>query len=236
MRPARKFETEAPPTPIPFPRVARGAAFPTRLTWRRAFAFPVETPEGRRDLWIGGLLILGLWPIGWILNLGNRLNVVSRFYRGDEPVFRGFRPFTNTFRRGCISFATISSYLAPSVLTGAVAVYLKLNGEDAFHYAFAGLSAFLFVLGVFTLPGCMTVYAVEGDPRVLSDPAGAFRRAWANRGVYGRAWAISLASVLISFLGLLALGVGFLFTSVWSWEVVGYAFTVALYHPKDSRS
>ena len=236
MRQAKKFETEIPSEFFPRLRVIQGAAFPTRLTWRRAFSFPVETPEGRRDIWIGGLLILCLWPIGWILNLGNRLNVVSRFYRGDVPIFRGFRPFANTFRRGCISFATISSYLAPSVLTGAVAVYLKLQGEEAFHYVFAGMSALLFVLGVFTLPGCMTVYAVEGDSRVLRDPAGAFRRAWVNRGIYGRAWAISMASVLVSFLGLLGLGVGFLFTSVWSWEVVGYAFTVALYHPKDSRS
>lgn len=232
---AKKFAPEIPCEALPRPQLVQGAAFPACLTWRRAFAFPVETPEGRRDIWIGGLLILGLWPIGWILNLGNRLNVVSRFYRGDVPIFRGFRPLTSTFRRGCISFATISSYLAPAAGTGAVAVYLKLHGEEAFHYAFAGLSAFLFVLGVFTLPGCMTVYAVEGDPRVLRDPAGAFRRAWLNRGVYGQAWAISLASVLASFLGLLALGVGFVFTSVWSWEVVGYAFTVALYHPKDSR-
>jgi len=233
--PAKKFAPEIPSDSFPRPQLVQDAAFPTRLTWRRAFAFPVETPEGRRDIWVGGLLILGLWPIGWILNLGNRLNVVSRFYRGDVPVFRGFRPFTHTFRRGCISFATISSYLAPAVMTGAVAVYLKFQGEEASHYVFACLSAFLFVLGVFTLPGCMTVYAVEGDPRVLRDPAGAFRRAWAHRGIYGRAWAISLASVLASFLGLLAFGVGFVFTSVWSWEVVGYAFTVALYRPEDSR-
>ena len=173
MRPAKKFapETEIPSELSPSIRVMRGATLPTRLTWRRAFAFPIETPEGRRDLWIGGLLILCLWPVGWILNLGNRLNVVHRLYRGDVPVFRGFRPFANTFRRGCISFATISSYLAPAVMTGAVAVYLKLHGEEAVHTVFAGLSALLFVLGVFTLPGCMTVYAVEGDPRVLRDPA-----------------------------------------------------------------
>jgi hypothetical protein len=235
VRSAARLSTEIPSdVSVPSPG-ARGANLPSRLTWRQAFAFPIETPEARRDVWIGGLLILCLWPIGWILNLGNRLNVVHRFYRGEAPIFRGFRPFTHTFYRGCISFATISSYLAPAVATGAVAVYLKLHGDEAVHYVFAGLSALFFVLGVFTLPGCMTVYAVEGDPRVLRDPVRAFRRAWANRGVYCLAWAISLASVLVSFLGLLALGVGFLFTSVWSWEVVGYAFTVALYHPEDSR-
>jgi hypothetical protein len=85
------------------------------------------------------------------------------------------------------------------------------------------------VLGVFTLPGCMTVYACEGDARVLRQPRAAFRRALEHRRVYLRAWGISLAAVSLSFLGLLALGVGFVFASVWSWEVVGYAFTVAMY-------
>ena len=43
-------------------------------------------------------------------------------------------------------------------------------------------------------------------------------------------------SIVISFGGLLALGIGFLFASVWAWDVVGYAFTVAMYsNPKDTR-
>lgn len=85
MQLAKRFETEIQSEPFPQPRVVRGAAFPTRLTWKRAFAFPVETPEGRRDIWVGGLLILFLWPVGWILNLGNRLNVVSRFRFNSGP-------------------------------------------------------------------------------------------------------------------------------------------------------
>jgi hypothetical protein len=203
------------------------------LTWRSAFLFPVRTPEGRRDVLIGGLLILFLWPIGWVLNLGNRLNVVRRLYHGEPRVFTGFRPIGDTLIRGCISFATIACYLSPALLTGAAAVFLKFRGYDAAHYAFAAACAALFVLGVFTLPGCMTVYAAERDPSVLRHPFLAFRRAWTHRRAYGRAWAISLFAVLASFLGLLALGVGFLFTSVWSWEVVGYAFTLALYHPAE---
>jgi hypothetical protein len=237
--PAKKPRTETPQEPLRLgilqtQPIRRTSLLPARLTLRNAFLFPVQTPDGRRDIWIGGLLILSLWPIGWVLNLGNRLNVVSRLYRGEVPTFTGFRPLAYTFRRGCISFATISAYLAPSVITGALAVYLKLHGVEGVHYVFAVLSAILFVLGVFTLPGCMTVYAVGRDSRVLRNPVRAFRRAWGHRGIYGRAWAISLASVLASLLGLLALGIGFIFTSVWSWEVVGYAFTVALYR-EDSQ-
>jgi hypothetical protein len=189
----------------------------------------METREARRDLLIGGCLLLTFNVLGWILNLGNRLNVVSRLRADDPPYFRGFKPWGYTFRRGCISFLAISLYLAPAGLFGLLAFWCRQSGADAGRYGLAGLSACAFCLGVFTLPGCMTVYAVEGDPKVLRRPAAAFLRAWNHRKAYLYAWWIALLSILLSFLGLLVLGVGFLFTSVWAWDVVGYAFTVAMY-------
>lgn len=41
---------------------------------------------------------------------------------------------------------------------------------------------------------------------------------------YWHAWAIALSALVLSFLGLLALGVGFLVTSVWFWQVAGFSF------------
>lgn len=103
-------------------------------------------------------------------------------------------------------------------------------GFGLMHIRFLVLFGLLFfVLGVFTLPGCMTVYACEEDPRVLRQPVRAFKRACEHRRLYLKAWLIALASIVISFLGLLLFIVGFFFTSVWAWEVVGYAFTVAMY-------
>jgi len=185
---------------------------------------------------IGGCLILCLLLIGWILNLGNRLNVVSRFSADERPYFRGFSPWRYTFKRGCISFATISSYLAPAALFGLLAFWCRQSDIQLGHYLFAALSALAFALGVFTLPGCMTVYAVEGDPQVLRQPVVAFSRAWAHRKTYLFAWWIASLSILLSLLGLLAFGVGFAFTSVWAWDVVGYAFTVAMYSEKEGAA
>jgi hypothetical protein len=206
---------------------------PERLTVRDAFLFPLATAEARRDLLIGGLL-LGLLLIGWILNLGNRLNVVSRLSADERPYFRGFRPWGYTFRRGCISFATIASYLAPAVVLAALCLWLP-RAEWSARSACAALAVAAFCLAVFTLPGCMTVYAVEGDAAVLRRPAAAFGRAWKHRRAYLFAWWIALLSVFVSFFGLLAAGIGFAFTSVWAWEVVGYAFTIALYSGERPR-
>ena len=76
-----------------------------------AAVFVAASAEARRDVFIGGLLLLFLLFVGWILNLGNRLNVVSRLYSGQQPYFTGFAPWWFTFKRGCISFAAIVSYL-----------------------------------------------------------------------------------------------------------------------------
>ena len=132
---------------------------PRRLRMREAFWFPVSTSQARKDILVGGLLVIFLLIIGWILNLGSRPNVVGRFYRNEQPVFRGFAPIGYTFKRGCISFLTISLYLAPSALFAACAFLLKLGNFEKLHYVSAVLSATAFVLGVFTLPGGMTVYA-----------------------------------------------------------------------------
>jgi len=41
---------------------------------------------------------------------------------------------------------------------------------------------------------------------------------------YWRAWMKTFAALTISFVGLLALGVGFLVTSVWFWQAAGFSF------------
>jgi len=203
---------------------------PADLSWKTAFLFPIQDQAGRKDILIGGLLILFLWPIGWILNLGNRLNMVARLAKGEAPIFIGFKPWLPTFFRGFVAAKAISLYLFPSILLLLGSFLIRQNqGSILLQYTLLLLSACAFILAIFTLPGCMTVFAVAGDTAILKQPVKAFRRTWVHRKLYFKAWRIALTSILLSLLGLIGLGIGFLFTSVWAWEVTGYVFTVALY-------
>jgi hypothetical protein len=190
---------------------------------RDAFRFPVGTPAARRDLLVGGLLLLTTLP-GWILNLGHRLECVHHLTHRDPQVFRGFRPLGFTFGHGLRSFTAICTYLAPSLLAGGGA----LLSSGPLRMGLAVLAGLLFCLAVFVLPGGMTWYAAYRDASYLVRPDRALRRAVGGGRAYLKAWGIALAAISLSFLGLAALGVGFLFTSVWAWSVVGYAFSRAL--------
>jgi hypothetical protein len=206
-----------------------------RPTFKECFGFPVGSPEARRDVLVGGALLL-LGPVGWVLNLGQRLDVVQRLYRADPPYFRGFAPWTRTFARGLKAVCAIAVYLAPAALLGGAGAWLWWRAAaPRTAAALWSTAAAAFAWAVFSLPGGMTYNAAFGDVSYLYRPDKAFRRALAGGRAYLWAWLIGGGAVALSLAGLLAGGVGFLWTSVWAWTVVGYAFSRALVLPRRPR-
>ena len=201
-------------------------------TFTECFRFPLATAEARRDLVTGGTLLLTTAP-GWVLNLGHRLTVVYRVWHGEPPYFPGFAPWRTTFRRGLGAFAAIAVYLAPAAILGTLA-WLTWPSRGAWWAGAA--AAVLLLLGIFILPGGMTRNAVARDTSYLVRPDRALRVALAGGRGYLKAWLIAASAIALSFVGLLGVGVGFLYSSVWAWTVVGYAFTVALQDAPDSQS
>jgi len=197
------------------------------ITFRECFWFPVSTAQARRDVFTGGTLLFTL-IFGWIWNMGHRLEVVYRLYHDDPPYFRGFAPWGRTFRLGLRAFVAIALYQAPGLLLMFLALLFSVHGDDWLIYGLGGGGFALFAVAVYALPGGMTYNAAYGDMSYLYRPDKALRQALAGGVAYLKAWAISLAAIALSFLGLLAFGVGFFYTSVWAWSVVGYAFSLAL--------
>ena len=160
-------------------------------------------------------------PVGWLLNMGHRLDVVYRIYHDQPPYYRGFTPWSHTFLRGLKAAAAILTYLSPALVCGLIGALRSDPG-------WLTVSGLFFVLAIYILPGGMTYNAAFNDISYLYRPDRAFLRAIEGGTDYLHAWLISLAAIALSFLGIVGLGIGFLYTSVWAWMVVGYAFSRSL--------
>ncbi|HCU25745.1 MAG TPA: hypothetical protein DF383_12075 [Deltaproteobacteria bacterium] len=133
-----------------------------------------------------------------------------------------------TFLRGLKAFCAIVIYLLPSAIFSVLA-YFTYTPLLSLLFIVVLLAAIIsFIFAIFSLPGGMTYNAAFNDVSYLYRPDKAFLRAAQAGRFYLKAWLIGLSAILLSFLGLLALGIGFFFTSVWAWMVVGYAFSKAL--------
>ncbi len=187
----------------------------TPLSLRSSFAFPLQTVQARREVLIGAAWLL-LPGIGWLMNMGHRVVMVHRMMSGDAPWPAWRRP-GQLLWHGLVTFGGMAYYYAP----GAALAWL---GWRMGSVPLMASGAVLLVLATLAIPGYMTHYCRAFDPREIYDPVRALSRALQGGRAYWRAWGIALAALALSFLGLLALGVGFLVTSVWFWQVAGFGF------------
>ena len=185
------------------------------LTLANAFRFPLQNAAARRDLLIGGC-ILFIPVVGFMLNMGYRLHVVHNLQQGKSP-WPGWHSPIELLKHGAIATLAIVAYHLP-----AVACLLAWWNFNVPLLAIAG--GILWAAATFTLPGFMTFYCIRFDAREVCNPVRAVQRALSGGRPYLHAWGIGICGVLLSFTGILALGVGFAFTSVWFWQVAAFCF------------
>lgn len=186
------------------------------LTIGNAYRFPLQTPESRRDVFIGGLWLL-VPVFGWLLNMGHRVRYVHRLQAGEPPWPAWERP-AELLKHGAITFAGMAWYGWPGVSLMALGGWL----ESGLVFA---LGLVLWLVAVIAIPGYMSHYCKRYELREIFDPFLALSRVRQGGLRYWKAWAIILPTMLLSFVGLLGFGVGFLFTSVWFWQVAAFCFS-----------
>jgi len=188
-----------------------GAPLGLRSAWR----FPLQSRESRRDLVIGGLWLL-VPVIGWLMNMGHRIVVTHKMHKGEAPWPSWGEP-SELLRHGLLTFAGM-------VWFGWPGVGLALAGWYWQSWALGVAGVLLWLAAVAAIPGYMTHYCKELDAREIFHPVRALSRVRQGGLAYWKAWAIVLPTMAASFLGLLAFGVGFVFTSVWFWQVAAFCF------------
>ncbi len=187
----------------------------TPLSIRSAFLFPLQSALSRREvLW--GALLLCIPVVGWLLNMGHRIAMTRRMQQG-MPAWPAWNGYGRLLRDGTLTFLGMAQYHAPAVVCGVFAWWLGWS-------ALWPVAVALWLLATAAVPGYMTHYCHSSDPREIFDPLRALRRVREGGRSYWHAWLIALSALACSFLGLLALGVGFLVSSVWFWQVAGYGF------------
>ncbi|HTQ16598.1 hypothetical protein [Mycobacterium sp.] len=196
----------------------------TPLRLRNSFAFPLQTADGRREVLWGAVLLVALPGVGWLLNMGHRIAFVRRMQRGLPP-FPAFSDPTRSWHAvyrellwdGFVTFLGMAYYHAPgAVLLGAGAL---LRSAPLLA---AGATVWLAATAL--VPGYMTHYCAHRNAREILNPLVALRRVRDGGRAYWHAWSIVLVALTLSFVGLLAFGVGFFVTSVWFWQVAGFSF------------
>lgn len=185
------------------------------LTLTNSLRFPVQSAASRRDLWIGALWLL-VPVVGWLMNMGHRIRVVHRMHRGEAPWPAWGEPL-ELLEHGAVTFLGMAYYGWPGV--GLMALGGWLRSPWLFGVGFA-----LWLLAVIAIPGYMSHYCRAYDRREIFDPFRALRRVSQGGRAYWKAWSVVVPTMLLSFLGLLGFGVGFLYTSVWFWQCAAFSF------------
>ncbi len=187
----------------------------TPLSFRTSFGFPLQSAVARREVVVGGLWLLVPF-VGWLMNMGHRIVMVHHMLRGRSAWPAWQEPWT-LLRHGFVTFLGMVYYYVPAALFVVAAVAME-------QWWPLVPAVVLFAAATIAIPGYMSHYCVAFDRREIFDPLRALRRSFEGGAAYWHAWAIALAALVLSFVGLLALGVGFLVSSVWFWQVAGFSF------------
>jgi hypothetical protein len=137
-------------------------------------------------------------------------------HHGEPPWPAWERP-GELLRHGAITFAGMVWYGWPGVTAAALGWWWSSWGLLA-----VGLG--LWLIAVIAIPGYMSFYCRDYDLAEVFDPLRALSRVRAGGRDYWRAWGIVIPTLVVSFVGLLGAGIGFLLTSVWFWQAAAFCF------------
>jgi hypothetical protein len=188
------------------------------LTLKNSFLFPLQSSISKKEIVIGGLYLLV--PVyGWILNMGHRIVMTHQMQHG-ESAWPAWKHPKQLFKHGLLTFLGMVQYHTPAVVCEFIGKYYHFPSLNI-------IGIILWIMATIIVPGYMSHYCLHYDAREIFDPRKAVKRVFQLGTPYFHAWFIALCALILSFTGLIFGGIGFLFTSVWFWQVAGFSFATA---------
>jgi hypothetical protein len=187
----------------------------TPISLKNSFLFPLQNPSSRKEIIIGGFLLL-IPFVGWLLNMGHRVVMVHKMQHGINP-WPNWSNWSELLKHGFITWLGMAYYYSPSAILFLLGY--SLNSDWLYVISFVCC-----ILATIAIPGYMTHYCLNYDCQEIFNPYKALQRTITGGKGYWKAWSIALIALFLSLFGFLIFGIGFLFTSVWFWQVAGYSF------------
>ena len=152
-----------------------GLSTPLRLG--TAFRFPLQHQLARRELLWGAFLLLVLPGVGWLLNMGHRIQMVHNMQheRACWPAWVGYR---HLLKLGTVTFLGMVEYHLPATFIGLLAWRLGIGWLWP-------IAAALGIAATVAVPGYMSHYCVEFDASEVFNPFKALRRVSQGGGATG---------------------------------------------------
>src|SRR5262245_13506982 len=139
----------------------------TPLSFKSAFRFPIQSHESILEVLWGAALLVLLPGVGWLLNMGHRIQMVHQMQHGD-PAWPAWHHYGRLLKLGFITWLGMIYYYAP----GAFLIWIGMQN----HWTRLILGGVvLATLATLAIPGYMSHYCVRFDPSEIYNPFKAFR-------------------------------------------------------------
>jgi hypothetical protein len=190
----------------------------TEINFDSALNFPMQHALARREVLIGAFLLL-LPGIGWILNMGHRIQMVHEMMHDRSP-WPSWKNFPKLFWHGLITFIGMLEYNLPTFGFG----YLGITDSPLWFVP----AVLCFILAAIAIPGYMSHYCLNFEVSEIFNPFKALKRVHQGGKEYWRAWKFVLVFLFFS-------PIGFYYTSVWFWQSAGFSFARVFYRKVVSK-
>ena len=217
------------------------------MDFAKAFSFVFEDQNWVQKIVIGGLV--GLIPfVGWLLVMGYMISVGRNVIRGNPQPLPDWSDFGQMLVDGLYAFVISLVYLLPIFIVLCVVLLPALalggafgdNGEPGVIgiLGICCFTGFAVIYGIavawFFMPAALARYADTGDVMSALRLNEVLAITRANPIVFLMALLIAwIVSNFIAPLGLIACGVGVLFTSFYAQCVTGHAYGQAYVVAKE---
>lgn len=200
------------------------------MDFGKSLTYPFDDSEWVTKFLIGGLL--SLIPIVNLIVLGYVLKVIKNVAEGVEHPLPNWDDFEGFFVAGLMATLATVVWALPMFLLGAmlaVTAAISRNGGSqelsAFWVCSMGVSCLMMLYGLFVgalLPAAYTKYAISGQIAAFFRLADIWQFISDNLGNYVISLLFVCVASLIASLGVIACGIGIVFTEFWSMLVGPY--------------